>query len=85
MTSASGFFESPYGKISSGWEKIPLGGYIYRVSIPANTTASLILAAPSVKSVLILQGKDGVAPMKFSAGKVMSNLKSGTYEFEVKK
>jgi alpha-L-rhamnosidase len=85
MKFANGYFESAYGKISSGWEKTTAGGYIYRVTIPANTTASLSLVAPSVRSVSVLKGKDGVEPMKFSNGKVTSNLKSGTYEFEVRK
>ena len=85
MTSASGFFESPYGKISSGWKKNTSGGYIYSVTIPANTTASLTLATPDVKNVSVLKGKEGVAPLQLSSGKVTTNLKSGTYEFEVKK
>jgi hypothetical protein len=54
------------------------------VSIPANTTASLTLAAPNVAGVTTLKGKEGVDPLKFVDGKVITNLKSGTYEFEVK-
>jgi len=80
---AKGYFESPYGKISSGWEKTA-NGYVYRVTIPGNTTASLNLVAPSVKNVTVLTGKEGVGRMSFAEGKVKAELKSGTYEFEVK-
>jgi alpha-L-rhamnosidase len=84
MKFANGYFESPYGKITSGWEKTA-NGYIYRVAIPANTTATLYLAAPGVKNVTALKGKEGVGTLSFVSGKVTANLKSGAYEFEVKK
>lgn len=80
---ARGGFESPYGVISSGWEKTGTG-YVYRVTVPANTTASLYLAAPSVKNVKVLKGSEGVGPFRSLKGKVMAELESGTYEFEVK-
>jgi alpha-L-rhamnosidase len=84
MTFATGYFESPYGRITSGWEKTATG-YIYRVTIPANTTASLNLTASDIGKVTVLKGKDGVGPFRTLTGKVMAELKSGTYEFEVKK
>lgn len=83
LTYAKGYFESPYGQISSGWEKTN-SGYIYRVTVPGNTTASLNLVAPSLGSVTVLTGKEGVGPMGFAEGLVKAELKSGTYEFEVK-
>jgi alpha-L-rhamnosidase len=82
MTFANGYFESPYGKISSGWEKTSKG-YIYRVTIPANTTASLNLQAGSIDKIKVLKGKEGVGPFRTLQGKVMAELKSGTYEFEI--
>ena len=75
----SGGFESPYGRIDGGWEKTRRG-YIYRVTIPANTTASLTLRGSEVK---ILRGGEGAGPMRSLKGKVMAELKSGSYEFEV--
>ncbi|MDR1171425.1 MAG: glycoside hydrolase family 78 protein [Bacteroidales bacterium] len=84
MTFATGYFESPYGRITSGWEKTA-AGYIYRVTIPANTTASLNLTASDIGKVTVLKGKDGVGPFRSLTGKVMAELKSGTYEFAVKK
>jgi alpha-L-rhamnosidase len=83
MTFARGYFESPYGKISSGWEKTATG-YIYRVSIPANTTASLNLKAQDASKVTTLKGKEGVGAFRTRNGKVTAELKSGSYEFEVK-
>ncbi|MDR1672605.1 MAG: glycoside hydrolase family 78 protein [Bacteroidales bacterium] len=82
MTFANGYFESPYGKITSGWEKTATG-YIYRVTVPANTTASLNLTASGIDKVTVLKGKEGVGPFRTLTGKVMAELKSGTYEFDV--
>jgi alpha-L-rhamnosidase len=82
MMFANGYFESPYGRIASGWEKTS-GGYIYRATVPANTDATLILVAPGISSVTTLKGSDGVGAMRFADGKVTASLKSGTYEFEV--
>ncbi len=79
----SGGFESPYGRIDGGWEKTAKG-YVYRITVPANTTASLVLRAPGPSAVKTLRGAEGVGPMRSLKGKVMAELKSGTYEFEVK-
>ena len=79
---AKGYFESPYGQISSGWEKTKTG-YIYRVTVPANTTASLTLKAGGIDKVKVKAGQEGVGPFRSLTGKVMAELKSGTYEFEV--
>ena len=84
MGFAKGHFESPYGKITSGWEKNPSGGYTYRVTLPANTTATLSLVASGTKQVTVTQGKEGVGPLRFEKGKVLAELKSGSYEFAVK-
>lgn len=83
MTFAKGYFESPYGQIASGWEKTATG-YIYRVTVPANTSASLILHAAGVERVTVRRGAEGVGPFRSLTGRVMAELKSGTYEFEVK-
>ena len=82
-TFAKGGFETPYGRVESGWEKTA-GGYIYRVTIPANTTASLTLQAADAGKVTVLEGAKGVGPMRSLKGRVLSELVSGTYAFEVK-
>lgn len=84
MSFAKGGFETPYGDVRSGWEKTA-DGYIYRVTVPANTTASLNLQAESIDDVSVLKGAEGVGPFRSLKGKVMAELKSGTYEFKVKK
>ena len=83
MSFAKGSFESPYGVITSGWEKTARG-YVYRVTVPANTTASLTLQAPSVSAVKVLRGAEGVGPFRSLEGRVMAELRSGSYEFEVR-
>lgn len=80
---ADGYFESPYGVIKSGWEKTK-DGYIYRVTVPANTTASLNLQAAGIAKVKVLKGEKGVGPFRSLEGKVMAELQAGSYEFEVK-
>lgn len=83
MSFAKGGFETPYGPVRSGWEKTS-DGYVYRVTIPANTTASLTLQAPSVSAVKVLSGADGVGPFRSLEGRVMAELESGSYEFSVR-
>ena len=79
---ANGYFETPYGVVRSGWEKTK-NGYVYKVTVPANTTASLTLKAAGIKNVKVLAGAEGVGPFRSLTGKVMAELQSGTYEFEV--
>ena len=78
-----GGFETPYGKVESSWKKVE-GGYIYSVRIPANTSASLTLQAPSKESVSIVSGAGTASPLRSLEGKVMAELQSGYYEFKVK-
>lgn len=40
---AKGAYESPYGRIEVSWERQEDGGYAYQLTIPANTTATVIL------------------------------------------
>lgn len=82
-TFARGGFESPYGRIEAGWEKTA-GGYVYRVTIPANTTASLTLEAPDIAHVFVREGMDGVGKPRALQGRVLMELDSGSYVFEVK-
>ena len=83
-TFAKGGFESPYGRIEAGWEKTAGGGYVYRVTVPANTTASLTLQAAGIDHVKVLKGAEGAGPFRALKGRVLCELQSGSYEFEVK-
>ena len=42
LTHAKAVYHSIYGTVECGWEKTE-GGYLFRISIPANTTATFIL------------------------------------------
>lgn len=79
---ASGGFQTPYGELSSAWEKTPQG-YIYRANIPANTSATLKLQVSSAASIRILKGSGGVGEFHSEEGKQVASLKSGEYEFEI--
>ena len=79
---ARGGFETPYGRVESGWEKTA-DGYTYRVTIPANTTASLTLQAGPDK-IQVLKGAEGVGPFRYLTGRALCELQSGSYEFVVK-
>ncbi len=54
LTFASAVYNSPYGKITSAWEKRD-GKYVYSFEIPSNTTARLVL--PDGRSELLKSGK----------------------------
>jgi alpha-L-rhamnosidase len=68
---AKASYESGYGKISSGWE-IKGGNVLVNISIPANTTATIILPGASAA-----QFKDA----KQSGDNVIIEIGSGTYNF----
>lgn len=65
--------DGPYGRILSSWQRAG-NSVIYKVTIPANSTATMILSLENGKKV-------------YASGKVISGkteLKSGKYEFEIK-
>lgn len=77
-------FMSPYGKISSSWEK-SRNTFTLRVHIPANTTASIVLPASHDQTVLE-DGKTVPAARvsKRGEGKASIQIGSGDYTFLVK-
>jgi len=84
MTSAEGYYDSMYGRISSAW-KIEAGRITYRATVPANTSATLYLptsAADSVKeSGRDARGAGGITFVKYENGKAVYTLTSGSYAF----
>jgi len=84
MTSAKGYYDSPYGRIESEWQ---LDGkkLIYKATVPANTTATLYLPATFLKEVMesgkAVDKAKGITNVKFEKGKVVAELASGTYSF----
>jgi alpha-L-rhamnosidase len=75
-----------YGRISSSWER---AGTIteYKFTIPANTSATVYLPAPSQKSITEggnkLKKAKGVEILNVDNGIVTMELPSGSYEFRV--
>lgn len=84
---AKGHYDSPYGRIESGWE-VTADGVTYRFVVPANTQATLRLPAKDLASVQ-LAGKPLPKALaqqaSFSNGQVEMPLVAGRYAFKVKK
>lgn len=81
LSYAKASFESPYGKVESGWERKE-GKVIVKVSIPANTQATVFLPVDDITKVK----ENGTA---VSSGQVIKDVKrtgltrgSGEYTFE---
>ena len=84
---AKGHYDSPYGRIESGWE-MTADGVTYRFVVPANTQATLRLPAKDLKSISL----DGnPLPKALAQQASLSNrqvempLVAGRYVFKVQK
>jgi alpha-L-rhamnosidase len=84
MTSAEGYYDSMYGRIHSAW-KVEGKTLTYRATVPANTTATLYLPAPSPDAVneggKPAKAAVGVTLVRQDGGKAVFQLKSGNYVF----
>ncbi len=78
-------YESPYGKVESGWERT--GSKIkIAAKIPANTTATIVIPIGDASGV-ILNGKPlaedkSITPVNGTPGKLSFSAGSGDYVFE---
>jgi alpha-L-rhamnosidase len=84
ITSAEGYYDSMYGRITSAW-KVEGSTLTYRATVPGNTSATLYLPA-TPKDVVKENGKDasaakGVSFVKYENGRAIYHLESGSYEF----
>ncbi|MDA9089909.1 glycoside hydrolase family 78 protein [Maribacter arcticus] len=88
MTFAKGYYDSMYGRISSEWQW-KNEGWKYMVTVPANTTATLRLPIESVNKITVAGKKikkaKGVRILPMQNHKVVLELTSGSYQFEIKK
>lgn len=81
MKSASGYYDSSYGRIDNN-------KWFYKATVPANTSATLYL--PINKEATVLEsGKpltesEGVVFIKYEKGKAVYHLQSGIYQFTIK-
>ena len=81
ITKARGEYESVYGKIVSSWNGSGGGPFALEVTIPANTTARIVL--PAVGSGQVIQ--DGrPAKAQKEGDSYLVKIGSGSYSFEVK-
>jgi alpha-L-rhamnosidase len=84
MTWARGYYDSPYGRISSEW-KIDAGVLTYTATIPPNTTATLYLPAKAADAITEsgqpIANVKSVRAVKYEGGRLVCELGSGTYLF----
>lgn len=86
MIWASGYYDSPYGRIESSW-KVDGDMVTYTVSVPSNTSAGLYLPASRSNSItesgIKAELSEGVRFLKYENGRAVFLLKSGDYTFVV--
>ena len=84
MTYAAASYDSPYGRIQSGWE-MEEGALSYTCTVPANTTATLCL--PVEEGTVLYEGNvpmdqaEGVRYAGYEDGRAIYELASGRYAF----
>jgi alpha-L-rhamnosidase len=81
MPSVRGEYDSVYGKIVSEWKNEPGGAFQLKVTIPANTSAKVVLPAAEGQTVT-LDGR--AAQTRVEDGAQVVDVGSGEYRFEVK-
>jgi alpha-L-rhamnosidase len=85
MTWARGHYDSMYGRIESAWD-VDGNRLSYSATVPANTTATLRLPAPSTEAVTEggapAAGAEGVAVVGYENGTAVFELQPGRYAFE---
>jgi len=78
LTWAKGSYKSMYGEIVSDW-RIENGKFLYKVSIPPNTSAEVHI--PSSDGIVMLDGHQ-LTNVTFQNGFSSTKIGSGTYTFE---
>jgi alpha-L-rhamnosidase len=81
MTSARAEYDSIYGKIISDWKRTPAGPFSLNVTIPANTSAQVVL--PAIAGAHLTEDGNPVEAQPQS-GLYAIQIGSGSYNFEVK-
>ncbi|HMS67130.1 MAG TPA: alpha-L-rhamnosidase C-terminal domain-containing protein, partial [Saprospiraceae bacterium] len=76
---AKGYYDSLYGRIESAWEWKDGDKWIYKCTVPANTTATLYLPANKV----IKESGKAVELGKGDGKNGSISLDSGSYIFEI--
>lgn len=90
ITSANASYDSYYGLVKSAWETDKDKKGKYSITIPANTTATVILPLNTETDEIYENNKsldtvEGVSSFHIEDNQISIELKSGSYEFETKK
>lgn len=87
LTHASASVETPYGKAVSKW-KVLEGGFQFEITVPANSTCTVILPVHSIDQVAengaALDELTTASALQNANGKVSFELSSGNYRFYAK-
>jgi alpha-L-rhamnosidase len=87
LTSAQGYYDCPYGRITSEW-KCSDGQFLLHATIPVNTTATVLLPTADQNSVLesglAISHATGVQFLRTENNFTVYNVESGTYNFTAK-
>jgi alpha-L-rhamnosidase len=96
LNAAEASVETVAGTIRSGWTRQD-DSFLYRVSIPANTTGSIVIPVFKSQKITITEGGTniwenesykagvpGIKEVKKETGLVKITIESGNYEFEVR-
>ena len=81
MSSARVEYDSIYGKIISDWKGTPTGPFSLSVTIPANTSARVVL--PAIEGAHLTEGGNPVQSHAEN-GSYVIQIGAGSYNFEVK-
>ena len=81
MTSARAEYDSIYGKIVSDWKGTPAGPFSLSVTIPANTSAKVVL--PAIAGAHLTEDGNPLT-VQPEGGSYVIQIGSGSYNFEVK-
>jgi alpha-L-rhamnosidase len=81
MTSAHAEYESIYGKIVSDWKGTPAGPISLKVTLPANTSATIVL--PAIAGLHLTEDGSPVGTQPESESYVV-RVGSGSYDFELR-
>jgi alpha-L-rhamnosidase len=81
MTSARAEYDSIYGKIISDWAGTSSGPFSLKVTIPANTSATVYL--PAIPGAHLTEGGNP-ADAQQDGGSYVVRVGAGAYSFEVK-
>ncbi len=77
-----------YGRIESAWKWVQ-DGWIYRTTVPANTSATLHLKTNSIQNILLdgkkLKKGSGIQSWQKEGDEIILELGSGSYEFQITK